>query len=229
MNIKLSILMSLLMVSLHLKSQDFQSNDFVVNKTEKAIVKMQDGSAVIGFFQYFDYQNQNLKNVGFLDLNNKKLEIFADDIKFMYLPIESDFYSTNETFKIFSVDSIFVSTEKSEYVFFENIKVMQNNIETSSLLQLLSDNEYHHIRVYGDPQLQNDKFYFLGSSLQNVIKESYYIKKGENPAYIVTKHNYKNQFNALFGDCPKLLQHYKRKYYRQFNDHVNFYNKNCQK
>ena len=136
------------------------------------------------------------------------------------------FFSTLKKPNPILVDSSFVSSETTHYVYFENVRVVKDGYEIWSLMHLVSSIKENNMRVYTDIQASPNEpsliFHYVDPN-----PSSYYFKKRDNPAVLVSRNRYKKQFEQLFSDCDYLLHHFKKIKWDQIEEHVNFYCQKC--
>lgn len=95
------------------------------------------------------------------------------------------------------------------------------------MMQLLNPDFCSRVRVYDDPGAKETRGLAVqGMRVTGGIKKSYYVKYNGKLSHI-KKGNYRKLFKEYFGDCPDLGTRYTSSW-RDFPDHLYFYEQNCQ-
>ncbi|HMT54997.1 MAG TPA: hypothetical protein PKC06_17215 [Saprospiraceae bacterium] len=230
MRLTSSLSILFLLFTIPMIGQEFQSSDYEIASKEKSIIRQYEGQDLIGFFRNFEYKKGKIDKVIITDLKKNKIVIFSEDIKYMYLPMaESIFNRGTRSYEPITEDTSFIRNDKTKYLYFENTRIIEGNNETWSLLQLISDMEANKIRVYTDPNAKPNESHtnILGFEVTDLTPNSYFIKKGDHPAFVVEKSKYKKAFNNIYGDCPSILQNFTKRRWNEIEEHVNHYNQKC--
>ncbi|WP_373515321.1 hypothetical protein [Persicitalea sp.] len=95
------------------------------------------------------------------------------------------------------------------------------------MMQLLNPEFEGKVRVYDDSRATSTQGIAVqGVNLTGGIKKSYYVRyKGKFGK--IKKSQYKKLFKEYFGNCPALVAKYELSSWRDFPDHLYYYEQNC--
>lgn len=168
-------------------------------------------------------------NVEGKTLDGKKFEMDAAEIKELALA-PSDWAKLGSTLN--ATQSVLTATKTDinklnpdlVYFFQENIGDKKN---TTALLQLLNPQFSSKIRIYHDPFAAETAGVGIGGiQVTGGIDKSYYVKVGEKTRRIF-KRDYDKDFPLFFNSCETLTKKYKDFAWRDFPDHVFFFENDC--
>lgn len=199
-----------------------------------AIVVLEDGTKVEGTIKDLDRKKGQIESIKLKLENGKKVEYEAEEVKHMYLP-PSGFdkmvkvldFSSDATQWGDDIDKDVVS---KGYAYFEKTEVVIKKKTRVLLMQLINPSFVGDIRVYTDPFARETASLGVGGlTVAGGDEKSYYIKKGDAPAFKVEKKSYKKNLDMIFKGCSSLLKKLKSKaVWTHFAEHVAEYNQ-CNK
>jgi hypothetical protein len=98
---------------------------------------------------------------------------------------------------------------KEGYSYFETTEVIQGKKTRKLIMQVLNPDFCGKIKIYDDPfAKETTSVGVAGVKLAGGDSKSYYFKKGEGPAVLIEKKQYKKQFSKLWEDAPALIEKY---------------------
>jgi len=201
------LLLFVLLLSLGSYGQGFvtplEAEDIYLMKS--ATVTLNDNSQMIGNkFTTWMLNNGMLTSFTLKTLNGDKVKLNAEGVK--SVKIETDerakammFMENISMNKIVHNDYAFL--EHLDTVYYERVDVKDGKYR---LLQLLNPGFDQYIKVYLDPNAKSTSTSSTMGGFGSGEDKSFYIKKGDR-SFLLTKKNYKNEFNNLFGDCQALM------------------------
>lgn len=177
------------------------------SKKKTSYVTLQDGTELVGTLKKFDWKKGLFEGI-VLVVDDKKKKISADEISHMYLMPSGlskigDFYDLTDNEDKVVDHSMNHERFKEGYVYFEQTECYyKKNKSKKILLQLLNAGFCNKVRVYNDPMASESAGVGIGSfKVAGGDAKSYYIKKGDAPAFKMKKKEYKDKAEDLFGDC----------------------------
>lgn len=201
------------------------SNRF--SKKKPAYITLMDGSEVTGTIKDIDRKKGLIEEVKIKNEDGKKMKYKAEEIKFMYLA-PSGFDDLMKAMEIAGdaqkwTDETLNQDKLNEgYVYFELAEVQIKKKKTRMLqVQLLNPSFSKKFKVYHDPFASESMGVGIGGV--NVVGgdlKSYYVTKGDGPAFKIKKKEYKKSFNDLWGDCDQLIKDYPAIKWREFTKHI---------
>ena len=167
-------------------------------------------------------------NVTGKDMNGKKFEYKAEDIQFLALA-PADFsklsaYSEGSGSILRASKTDFKSINRDLVFFYQ--EYLEDKKRTV-LVQLLNPGFDNTLRVYNDPYaMETSGVAVAGVQMTGGMDKSYYVNyKGKT--FRMYKKDYDKKFKEFFGDCPELKAKYKNEAWRDFAEHVFFYEQSC--
>jgi len=199
---------------------------YTFSKKKIAYITLNDGTEVEGNIKDIDRKKGLIKSIKIKDVQGEKQEFKASDISSMYLaPSGWDNFGKMYDFMYdptkWDNDNYKQGLLKEGYAYFEQAEVEMGRKTRVLLMQLLNPSFSSKIKVYMDPWASETTSVGVGGfKLAGGDKKSYYVKDGERMAFLLKKKDYKDNFNALFGDCKKMLPLKKGAKWSQFDQHV---------
>ncbi len=168
-------------------------------------------------------------NVEGKTLDGKKFEMDAIEIKELALAPSS---WSKMTSTLNATESVLTATKTDlnklnpdlVYFFQENVGDKKN---TTALMQLLNPQFCTKIRIYHDPYAAETAGVGIGGiQVTGGVDKSYYVKF-EDKTRRIFKKNYDDDFPLFFKSCTDLTTKYKGFAWRDFPDHVFFFENSC--
>jgi len=192
--------------------QDFIKGSDIFSKKKTCYLTLNDGTQMEGVMKDLDRKKGNIEEVTIIPTGQKKKVSFeAEEIKHMYLR-PSGFQNFAN-----SMDFLYDATQwgedseleseliKDGYAYFEQTDVELKKGVKTLLMQLVNPSFEEKIRVYFDPFARESMSVGVGGfKVAGGIDKSYFVLKGDGPAYKITKKNYEEELPSLFGDCKAL-------------------------
>ncbi|MFT3739299.1 MAG: hypothetical protein QM786_11115 [Breznakibacter sp.] len=219
-------LLGALVFAIYCNAQQLLSPSFTFSHNKTAYVTLNDGTELKGTLKDIDRKKGLIKFVNLEDGTGKKHKLKPETIKYMYLPPSGvDKLSKAASFL---TDMQKWNNEKMDqdllnqgYVYFENTKVKIKKKEFTLLMQLLNPSFSRVVKVYHDPLAKSTASIGAGPvTLAGGDAKSYYIKIGEDAAFLVEKKNYKKEFVPLWKSCANVKEKYPEVKWTQLADHI---------
>ena len=197
-----------------------------------AHIAKNDGTEITGKIKKVKRKKGLLISVA-INTDAGALTLLPDEINHMYLPpsgLDKFSRSVDEAYTMSKWDRDDVESDliKDGYVYFEKAKVNLKGKERVMLMQLLNPGFSSKIRVYFDPFAQETTRAGIGGlTVAGGLDKSYYIQRGEEPAYRMKKKEYRKDFENFFEDCPTLFKEYEKPDWPDFAKHVFHYSEKC--
>jgi len=117
------------------------------------------------------------------------------------------------------------------YAFFESHLTQVKKDEVYVLLQLVNPESVGRIRVFDDPfGTQAMSVGMYGMTMAGGNEKSFYIKKDNAKVFKLKKAELEDEFEKLFGDCPKVKAYANNRIkWSDLNVYVYIYNTECAK
>jgi hypothetical protein len=216
-----------------ISAQRFQPGTFTFSGKKIAYITMEDGSQIQGEVKDLDRKKGLIKEVK-VKTSGKKQKLKPANIKFMYLPPSGwdklgktlDFLSDAQQWDAVDLDKDIIG---KGYVYFEKVPVRIKKKIRPMMMQLINPSFSGKTKVYFDPMAKETASLGVGGlTLAGGNEKSYYVRKGDAPAFRLYKKDYDKQFQPLFGDCPLLAEQYgKNPKWSDLEAHVYRYAKEC--
>lgn len=225
MNIKLLLLASLLIVSgvsfgqkqkyskeetKELKTYYFDEGFTMPARKKTSTLIMKDGSEIKGNISNFKSKRMMMNIIILSD----KTEYDAKDIKEAYIFASGfeQFGKKNDQINSAGTKRKSASkkdTENDELYFASRAVSIQNKKEPIDvLLQLINSSFDDYISIYFDPSARESSGTSIGGvTLGGGVLKSYYIEKDGKVVWL-SKKNFKDQYNFMFGDSPEFMAKY---------------------
>ena len=205
-----------------------RNNPFILySKKKLSYFMLKNGKEMQGYIKNYDSYKGFIENITFIDKNGKRHKIDAKDINRMYLfpSIAGKLIFACEYVKEPSLDpgdDNIIITQSNGYVLFESTEVYLKEREGKKkhfLLPLLNPSYSDKIKIFPDPEAYTvSSTKVIGITTKKVLS-SYYVKKGDQPAYKITKWNFKNIYKELFKGHNELENMHKPKW-SKFKEYV---------
>lgn len=232
MKTSISLLIAMFLLSgFNLTAQKFSLPLEGFSMKKAAYLTMEDGTIFEGTLNGLKRTKGLIKTVKMKDEKGEKIKIDPSKINFMYLaPSDLAKFGTalDQAYDINKWDKEANSTIDSKlmkegYVYFEKVLTQVKKKKKDLMLQVINPSFSSKIKVYHDPFAGETMSVGIGNfTLAGGLDKSYYIKKeGEDTAYRLLKKNYKEEFEAIFGDCEAFMTKYADKIsWSKFETHV---------
>jgi hypothetical protein len=167
-------------------------------------------------------------NVSGKDMNGKKFEYKADQIKFLALaPADFGKYAafSEGTGSVLRASKTDFKQINRDLIFFYQ-EYLEDKKRTV-LVQQVNPGFDNNIKVYSDPfAKQTTGVAVAGMQMTGGMDKSYYVNyKGKTIR--LYKKDYDKKFKEYFGSCPELNAKYKNGAWRDFAEHLFFYDQSC--
>lgn len=232
---KLVTLTMCLLITCTMSAQQLLTPSFVFSHKKTSYVTLTNGKEIQGNIKDIDRKKGLIKFVKIKDGAGKKHKLKAEQIKFMYV-MPTKLNKLANAIDLVK-DAQKWNNEKLEqdllnqgYVYFElaNVKVKKKNMKL--LMQLLNPDFSAKVKVYHDPYAKETMSAGIGGvTLAGGDAKSYYIAKGNKPAYKLKKKDYKKEFKPLWKSCKDLISKYGSKVkWKELVEHIFMYSE-CSK
>lgn len=203
----------------------------VPHANECYIIKT-DGSRIEGKVRSYDI-GEGIKAITLTETNGSRLKVPALEIRELgvkstgLVKLELMAESTETVRKLSKAN--FEEIANREYIIYQQA-LMPGKKDKYALLQLLNPGFDSVIKVFQDPWANETKGLTFGAtSLTGEEDKSYLFVKNNARAFKVKKGGYKNEFESIFGDCPKMIQIYggEKLRFKDAAQHVWVYDQAC--
>lgn len=186
-----------------------------VSSKKTSTIVLKNGSKIQGSASGINRKKGQIYSIDIKDGSGKKTEYKADDIAEMYLPISgmakaskmNGYFSNTKNWGRKNL----TKTTNPDEVYVRNVKASLKNKkdEQEFLMQLINPEFSHIIEVYADPAAKESTSVSFGGSpaIGGGVTKSYYIKKNDQVMWL-TKSDFKEQYNFLFGDNNEFMEKY---------------------
>lgn len=230
------LLISIFIFSQLLTAQNFVEGAYRFSSKKIAIINLANGTTVKGYIDDIDRKKGLIEEIVIKDsITKKKVTYKPEQIKDMYIPPSGydklvTAHSVIHNAQKWTNDTINSTYIKEGYAYFENADVMIKKKKMTLLVQLVNPGFANKIRVYLDPNAAETTSYGIGGiTLAGGDAKSYYVKKGKDVAFKLTKKEYDEEFKNLYGDCPAFYNEASKKiYWSDLEKHIYNYSLNCQ-
>lgn len=162
------------------------------------------------------------------DMNGKKFEYKAEQVKFLALAPAD--YAKLSAFSEGSGSVLRASKTDFKSINRDLVFFYQEYLEDKKrtvLVQLLNPGFDNTIRVYNDPfAMETAGVAVAGMQMSGGMDKSYYVNYNGKTIKLFKK-DYDKKFQAFFGNCPELKAKYKNEAWRDFAEHLFFYEQSC--
>ncbi len=196
-------------------SQSFVPGFASFSGKKSTYITMEDGTEIEGFIKKFSLKKGLIEEIKIKGLNDKKVKINPEKIKFIYVPpsglakLANRIEAASDLKKL--QDGELVSQYLDDgYLFMEKSKVKVKKKTDNYIMQLVNPSYSGKIKIYNDPRAKEGASVGVGGmKLAGGLEKSYYMKKkGEDVAVRITKKDYKKEMTEIFSECPELLKKY---------------------
>ncbi|MCF6361547.1 MAG: hypothetical protein L3J29_12400 [Cyclobacteriaceae bacterium] len=179
-------------------------------------ITLEDGTTLEGRLKSLKFKKGLIEELKIKDLNDKKIKIDPEDIKFMYVPPSGLQKLSNRLEAVSDLKKLQdgeLTTQYLDdgYMYMEKSKVRVKAKKTGSyMMQLVNPSYSGKIKIYNDPKAKEGaSIGVAGMKVAGGLEKSYYMKKkGEDVAIKITKKEYKKEMAEIFAECPELLKKY---------------------
>jgi len=187
------------------------------SKKKTSYITLNDGTVLEGNIKKLKRKKMLFEEIH-LEIDGKKKEIKAEEIKSMYLP-QSGFDKFGKGYS-----NIWDSTTWSEssdlnqeylkdgYAYFEATEVYYKKKKTKVLLlQLLNPSFTNNVKVFYDPLAAESGGMGIGGiKVTESVAKSYFIKVGDDVAFKLKKKSYKDEAENVYRKCPDFYKSIKK-------------------
>jgi len=223
------------LLNFSMTAQTFMKGLDGVSRKKTAYITLTDGTELECVIEKLPKKKGNIEEVVYsVEGQKKKMTLEPTDIAHMYLPPSalakyaaiSDV--TGNLNKMMSTDMDGEILGKG-YTYFESTEVMIKKKKMTLLMQLVNPDYSNGIKVYHDPYSGETMSASVGGmEVAGGIDKSYFVKKGNAPAYKMEKKDYKDGFNELFDGCRALTGlDKKERAWRDLATHIFTFNSKC--
>jgi hypothetical protein len=191
-------------------------------------ITLQDGTEVEGTIKNIDRKKGLIEEIKIKTTDGKKETFKAEDIRHMYLAPSgfdqlSKFMDVVGDAQKWTDETLNQDKINEGYVYFElrDVQIKKKKVQKLQM-QLLNPTFSKKFKVYYDPFAnESASVGFAGVTVAGGDAKSYYITKGDEPAYKIKKKDYKEIFADLWGDCESLMTTYSDAIkWREFTKHI---------
>lgn len=198
-------------------SQKFLEGFQLISKGKPAYVTLMTGDKIEGHVKDVDWRKGLIESIIIADNSGKETELQAKDIKILYaqpagleklskrMEVGSNVHKlTNKEYNYDLLGQGMMMLEQTDVL-------IKNKKQFNLLMQLLNPDFCSTIKVYRDPIVKETaKWGVAGVTLAGGDISSYYVKKGDAPAFRVEKRHYKKDFEKIFGDNKEMMEKYSK-------------------
>jgi hypothetical protein len=212
-------------------SQKLFNPVYSFSSEKTAYITLNDGSQVEGLIQDIDRKKGLLLSFTIVDPEGKSSNFRAGDISKIYLAATGK-NNMGKRYEFISDPAKWDNNElnrdlfKNGYAYFEQVEVEMGRKTRPMLLQLLNPSFSSRIKVYQDPFVSETTS--LGTAelkRSGDHSNSYVVKDGNRPAFMLNKGSYQDNFIALFGECKAMVPLREKAKWSQFEQHLYDYNR----
>jgi hypothetical protein len=188
------------------------------SRQKTAYINLEDGTAVAGTIEKLKRKKGLISNIIVTDsITGKELDFKPEQVKSMYLPTSgwdkfartADVIDRPSKWSRADVDARRLS---KDYAYFEKGEVILKKGKQTLMLQLLNPTFSGRVKVFHDPFAQETNRVGVGGiTVAGGDDKSYYVQKGNDPAFKLSKKEYSKAFKLLFGDCKMIMDKYGKK------------------
>lgn len=194
-------------ISTLLPAQNFLDGAYTFSSKKESYITLISGEEIIGFIDDIDRKNGLIEQIKLVTNDGQKLKLKPKDIKSMFLAPSGFDKFANIHEKISEGDLTQASKDrtmhkayvKEGYVYFENCTVALKKGTETLLMQMVNPAFASKIKVFFDPYAKETTSLSVGGfQVAGGIQASYYVQKGDAPAYkLEKKRTKKNIQNCL--------------------------------
>jgi hypothetical protein len=202
------------------------------SRNKPCYITLQNGEEIVAEYRSSKSKKGLILKLWVDDGNDKKKELEATDIQFMYLPV-SGWEKFNKAMELDATklkddSSLNQALIEEGYAYFETVEVMVKKKKQTALMQLLNPAYAEKIRVYHDPWANEQAGLSVsGIQVAGGGDKSFYVKIGDKTAFKLAKKNYDESFAELFGSCKSFVKDIKDPKWNDFEKHVYDFSKDC--
>lgn len=208
-------------------------NGFSHKKT--SYLTLDDGKEVTGTIKDLDWKKGLIEEVKLKDMDDKKVKIKPEEIKFMYLPPSGLAKMSASVEHLSNLDNMMNDDLDNDilgkgYVYLEKSEVRIKKKTRTLMMQLVNPSFSKKIKVYDDPMAKEAMGLGVGGvTVAGGGEKSFFVKKqGEKVAFKLEKKNYDEEFKMIFGDCKEFMAKYGEDHrWSDFEKHVFEYSQMC--
>lgn len=195
-------------------AQYFVEENMSFSKKKGAYVITNEGERIDGEFASLKFNRYSIKELS-IDVNGEKKKFTAEDIKvFVAVPsgmakLSDGMDRATDVNKL--SDQNFEDVIKRDSAYFEQALIPRK--KEHRMVQLLNPGFDSIIKVFKDPfGKETASIGVAGMKVAGGDEKSVLIKKeGMEDSMFLTKKNIEDEFENIFGDCPKLMEYVKEK------------------
>lgn len=215
-------------------AQDFLNPINGFSKKKTTYLTLENGDKLEGKIKKIKYSKGLVEELKLEDDEGNKHKLTSADIKSGYFPQTGmdkllkamDFATDVKMWEKVGLDPTKLN---QGYAYFEQTKVKIKKKEKIMMMQLMNPSFCTKIRVYHDPLAKKTASIGVGAlTVAGGDAKSYYLKKGDEVAYKLTKRDYRKEFEEFWKTCDAVTAKFGDK--PQWTDlakHVDEYTKYC--
>jgi hypothetical protein len=209
-------------------AQDFLPAIERFSSKKESFLVTAKGDTTKFFLDDLDRKKGLIVNVAGKTTDGKKFEHKAEDVTFMALaPSDyAKFQAFNEgTSSIARANRTDFKQLNRDLIFF--YQEYLDDKQRTVLVQQINPGFDSKVRVYDDPfAMQTAGVALGGIQVTGGMDRSVYVNFN-GKTFRLFKNNYDRMFKEFFGDCPQLKQQYRNAAWRDFAEHLYFYEQTC--
>lgn len=213
----LVVILLVSVIGFNAMAQQFSLPSQSFSQTKTSYITKSDGAETQAKILILKYKKGQIAEMKVKDESGNKIKIKPTDIKQMYLPQsmldklgQVDKFLTDA--KLWKSDVLDNSKIADGYVYFESTDVKFGKKVQKLLMQVVNPAFCSKVKIYNDPFANESMGVGVGGiTLAGGDLKSYYFKKGDDPAFLLQKKDYKKKFAEIWSDCPALIEKYGEK------------------
>lgn len=214
------------------KAQDFLSPFDAIAPKKLSYVTDANGNETAGYIKSVVRVKGLITDLNMKLEDDSKKTVASTEVEYAFLPQNKlEKFGSNMSFATDATrwGQKQVDRVKDGYAYFEKTQIELKKGTETTLMQLLNPGATI-LKAYHDP-FANETMSFApgGIKVAGGEDKSYYMRKNDGVGYKVSKANFKENFETLFGDCPAFMEKYPKADWGEFEKMVFFYNDNCGK
>jgi hypothetical protein len=190
---------------------------YAFSKTKTVHLTAMDGTQLDGMLSEIDMKNGLIKSLEIRDEAGVNHFFRPAQIRNMYIAPEGvdhsgKVYDFIRDPGMWDNETIRQDYIQAGYVYFEQVTVEIGMKSRDMLLQLLNPSFSSKIGVYVDP--------FVSELTASQGRESFFVRDGNRPAFLLKQGEYMDYFIALFGECEQMVPLKQNAKWNQLDQHI---------
>jgi hypothetical protein len=209
------VLIAIFCIAIKVNGQQFSEPTYSFSEKKTSYITKTDGTTIEVTLSDLKRKKGQVSEIKVKPIDQKKaIKVKPEEVHYMYLPASgwdklnkfSNFLSDATKWKSNDIDNEKI---KDGYSYFETTEVLQGKKTRKFIMQVLNPDFCAKIKIYDDPFAQETASVGIaGVKLAGGDSKSYYFKKGDGPAVLIEKKQYKKQFSTIWEDAPALIEKY---------------------